>query len=72
MEHDRPLGIRPLRRGDLKQSGRRRVTPDLGIAFIGEDPEIVLLRQRQEVGKIVGRGSPTAHREAETAKAHRG
>jgi hypothetical protein len=36
----------------LEDAGRRGVAPDLGIAFVGEDAEIVLLGQRQQPAPV--------------------
>ena len=56
MEGEDPLGVGPHLGSYLQDADRRRVTPDLGIAFIRKDQEIVLLRQRQQIGPIVPAG----------------
>ena len=56
MKRQHPLRVRPCVAHRLQRAGRRRRPPDLAVALIGEDAEIVLLRQRQQPGPIAARG----------------
>jgi hypothetical protein len=58
MEGQHAFGVGAGGMGHLKDAGRRGAAPDLGIAFVGEDAEIMPLGQRQQVGPVVARRRP--------------
>jgi hypothetical protein len=71
MENQDTFGIRAMSLGRGQRPGRRRGPVDLGIAFVGEDLEIVTLGQRDQLRPIglighrplrIGRGADIGDR----------
>jgi len=56
----------------LVQAGYGPAYPNLGREFLQSPTAVGLIASLHFAGSAVGTLSPTAHREAETAKAHRG
>ena len=57
VEHENPLGVGTCFVGDFQQAGRRGGAPDLGVAFVGKDGEIVLFGEHQQGFEVVAAGN---------------
>ncbi len=53
MERHDALGIGPDGGRNCQDARRRRVAPDLGIAFVSQHDEVVLLGQRDEIAQVL-------------------